>query len=245
MTAAFRSRFNLSAHLRPTVGDQKMTFADVDHMGWMKCDGRSLSRTTYALLFNVIGSTFGADDSSSFRLPDFRGTVPGIAGQPTFSNAANPTSYALGDKTGEQLHVLTIGEMPAHTHGSSNVTGDSNGNGLTGISGEHTHTINDPGHTHTYFNQPNVQGCDNAFNTESAADNVNVNQTSGSNVTGISINSAGNHQHTIGSTGGGAAHNNMQPTLFGGNMFIYSGRNIDDYFPYTWVDDVKGAVGIY
>lgn len=33
----------------------------------------------------------------------------------------------------------------------------------------------------------------------------------------------GNHSHTISSQGGGQAHNNMQPTLFGGNYFIFAG----------------------
>ena len=36
------------------------------------------------------------------------------------------------------------------------------------------------------------------------------------------IESAGEHAHTFttGSTGGGLAHNTMQPTLFAGNVFI-------------------------
>ena len=89
MTATLRSPFNLSAHLRPTVGDQKMSYVGVDHMGWMLCDGRSLSRDTYGLLFGVIGTTFGSDDSSTFKLTDFRGMIPGMAGQPQYSNASN------------------------------------------------------------------------------------------------------------------------------------------------------------
>lgn len=34
---------------------------------------------------------------------------------------------------------------------------------------------------------------------------------------------AGSHSHTISSQGGGQPHNNMQPTLFGANVFIFSG----------------------
>jgi microcystin-dependent protein len=33
-----------------------------------------------------------------------------------------------------------------------------------------------------------------------------------------------NHQHSIATQGGDDPHNNMQPTLFIGNMFIYSGK---------------------
>ena len=68
--------------------------------------------------------------------------------------------------------------MPAHNH-----------NGLTQSAGTHTHTITDPGHTHSYVNQPNTQNTDNAFATESAADNSSVGQTTGSSLTGITVNS--------------------------------------------------------
>ena len=43
--------------------------------GWLICDGSEISRTTYARLFSVIGTTYGAGDgNSSFNLPD--GNVP-------------------------------------------------------------------------------------------------------------------------------------------------------------------------
>lgn len=41
--------------------------------GWLKCNGASLSRTTYAGLFAKIGTTFGAVDSTHFNVPDLRG----------------------------------------------------------------------------------------------------------------------------------------------------------------------------
>ena len=42
--------------------------------GWLKCNGALLSRTTYAALFSVIGTTYGAGDgSTTFALPDLRG----------------------------------------------------------------------------------------------------------------------------------------------------------------------------
>ncbi len=243
MTATLRSPFNLSAHLRPTVGDQKISFTSVDHMGWMLCDGRTLSTTDYGLLFGVIGYIFDTDLSgtSSFRLPDFRGTVPGIAGQPSFSNDSNnvnPTTYAIGTRTGEQRHKLTIDEMPSHKHGSVDVSGNTNGDGVTSNNGLHNHEITDPGHTHPYSNQSQTQTIFAAATptTIDAADNVATSNNTGSNVTGISIINNGLHNHYIGSTGGSNYHNNMQPTLFGGNMFIYSGKNMQAYFPYTWVN---------
>jgi hypothetical protein len=41
-------------------------------VGWMICDGASLSTTTYSLLFSKIGYTFGGS-GNTFRLPDLRG----------------------------------------------------------------------------------------------------------------------------------------------------------------------------
>lgn len=41
--------------------------------GWLICDGSAVSRTTYADLFAVIGTTYGTGDgNSTFNLPDYR-----------------------------------------------------------------------------------------------------------------------------------------------------------------------------
>jgi phage-related tail fiber protein len=43
--------------------------------GWIVCDGSAISRTTYSELFSRIGTTYGVGDgSSTFNIPDFRGT---------------------------------------------------------------------------------------------------------------------------------------------------------------------------
>ena len=45
--------------------------------GFLLCNGAAVSRTTYAKLFNVIGTTWGAgNDSTTFKLPDARGRFP-------------------------------------------------------------------------------------------------------------------------------------------------------------------------
>ena len=42
--------------------------------GWLKCDGATVSRTTYARLFAVTSTTFGAGDgSTTFVLPTIAG----------------------------------------------------------------------------------------------------------------------------------------------------------------------------
>ena len=114
----------------------------------------------------------------------------------------------------------------------------------------HTHNITDPGHSHSYINQPNQHEVAVSLTTTDTADNVNVNQSTSSNFTGISINTStigitinsnGAHAHYLSNTGGSNWHNNMQPTLFAANMFIYSGKNIQAYFPYTWVGGIPAS----
>jgi microcystin-dependent protein len=75
----------------------------------------------------------------------------------------------------------------------------------------HSHTITDPGHTHSYTNNTNDQGVHTVTTQDTAADQADLGQTTSSSTTGI----------TIDANGGGVAHNNMQPTLFIGNVFVY------------------------
>lgn len=43
-------------------------------IGWLECDGSAISRSTYATLFSLIGTTFGAGNgSTTFNIPDLRG----------------------------------------------------------------------------------------------------------------------------------------------------------------------------
>lgn len=42
--------------------------------GWAECDGAAISRTTYAALFGIIGTTYGTGDgSTTFNIPNLRG----------------------------------------------------------------------------------------------------------------------------------------------------------------------------
>jgi len=81
--------------------------------GWLECDGSAISRTTYADLFAVIGTTYGSGDgSTTFNLPDLRGRMS--IGRGTGSGLS---VRAMGDKNGDETHTLSVAEMPAHGHG--------------------------------------------------------------------------------------------------------------------------------
>src|SRR5262249_17960227 len=80
--------------------------------GWVLCDGAAISRTTFAALFAVIGTTYGVGDgSTTFNVPNCKGRIPvGFdSGQTEFN--------ALGKTGGEKVHTLTTAEMPVHNHG--------------------------------------------------------------------------------------------------------------------------------
>jgi microcystin-dependent protein len=93
--------------------------------GWLLCYGQAVSRTTYADLFAVIGTTYGAGDgSTTFNVPDLRGRVTAGkddmggtgASRLTSGSAAALDGTTLGQSGGDEEHTLTIAEMPAHTH---------------------------------------------------------------------------------------------------------------------------------
>jgi len=77
-------------------------------------DGRVLSRTTYSVLFGVIGTTYGAGDgSTTFNVPNLKSRFPlGL-------DAAQAANDALGETGGARTVTLTANQsgVPAHTHG--------------------------------------------------------------------------------------------------------------------------------
>ena len=77
--------------------------------GWLPCDGRSLSRTTYARLFKVISTNYGNVDDDHFNLPDLSGRVVGGRG-------TTDSFSAVGKTGGVETHTLTEEEIPSHTH---------------------------------------------------------------------------------------------------------------------------------
>jgi len=202
---------------RPAVGDTKISVIASDHNGWLICDGRELPIADYRGLFSVIGYQFGGE-GSIFKLPDPAGRVPGIAG-----SADDLTQRNIGDIVGEETHTLDISEIPQHNHtNSSNATGIS-----INSAGEHSHTSNAVGGQGN-LGLVTADGSDTVTSIDQSTGELNVWTTPYA----LTINSDGSHSHpitdpththTISNTGGSQPHNNMQPTMFIGNLFIYKG----------------------
>ena len=86
--------------------------------GWALCQGQLLAITQYQALFSILGTQYGGDGRTSFALPDLRGRVPLQPGQgPGLSNVT------IGEKSGRETVILTVGELPAHHHAGSTLTG--------------------------------------------------------------------------------------------------------------------------
>jgi len=82
--------------------------------GYLQCDGSAVSRTTYADLFAVIGTTYGVGDgTTTFNLPDCRGRFVIGAGA-----GGGLTSRSLGATGGANSVSLATAELPAHNHTS-------------------------------------------------------------------------------------------------------------------------------
>jgi microcystin-dependent protein len=159
--------------------------------GYLACDGSNVSRTTYAPLFNEVGTTWGTGDgSTTFTLPDFqRRTAVGSGGSGT-STLAN----SVGSTGGEETHTLVTAELAAHTH-------------TTDSQGAHTHTVN-------------ADSTLDAGGASHALSGVTNELVLGNDVS-VTTSSNGSHTHTAQSTGSGTAHNVMQPSAVTTKMIRY------------------------
>jgi microcystin-dependent protein len=106
--------------------------------GWLLCDGSAVSRTTYADLFALIGTTYGAGDgSTTFTLPDMRGRVPVGMGTGEYKNNGighssgnSLTSRSLGDYNGAEYPsgIPVNTETGISAEGSGNNFGEAAAN---------------------------------------------------------------------------------------------------------------------
>ena len=113
----------------------------VDFGKWVWADGAVYSVATYPKAAANIATQWrtahGASDpgAPNFRVPDLRGLSPaGLDQMPGGTRANRVTrsvSIVIAGKTGEEIHTITVAEMPSHGH-----------------------PLVDPGHYHQYGSYP-------------------------------------------------------------------------------------------
>lgn len=166
--------------------------------------GQAISRTTYATLFSLLGTTYGAGDgTTTFNIPDVRGRV--IAGKDDMGGSAagrigsvatdsgTIVGTTLGSGGGSSTHALSLGELP------------------TGITTTGTVTVTVPGS----LNVPMAQAISDISFTPSGGGR-HVPEASGSNWSGTASLS-GTNTLTSNNTSG-AAHAILQHTIIGNKL---------------------------
>ncbi len=164
------------------VGDVKYSilnptqFATVNGDCWVPMDGRTITGSKLATLLSI---TTVANAGGLF-----------LRGQ-DFSNSNNDP-----DRTNASA-IATLQDQAYLSHNHSATT-----------DGSHAHSINDPGHKHqwNYYIEQDDDGTGGSYDefTKRPRDNgtSNVPDAIQTATTGISMNSAGSHSHTIGNNGG-------------------------------------------
>ena len=121
--------------------------------GYILCDGAAVSRTTFADLFAVVGTTYGAGDSSTtFNVPNLQGKMPqgfdgntynlaGTGGANTVTVAVT-NNQAATNATNQSVTItgsisntsLTTAQLASHTHAAgNNYQRGAGGNAVQGI----------------------------------------------------------------------------------------------------------------
>jgi microcystin-dependent protein len=108
----------------PFLGEIRLFAGSYAPFNWALCNGQLLSIQQYTALFSLLGTTYGGDGRSNFRLPDFQGRAPMHWGTGTGLSPRN-----LGDYGGTPTVALSTAQLPAHTHAMNEASGGRGGGG--------------------------------------------------------------------------------------------------------------------
>ncbi len=108
--------------------------------GWVKLDGAAISRTTYAALYAILGTTWGVGDgSTTFNLPDAR--VNYVKG----ANADGDLGAASGSgSTGTSPTGITVGVANTVNRGAAGAINTAGAQAAVVTDAGHSHTVNPP-----------------------------------------------------------------------------------------------------
>jgi microcystin-dependent protein len=88
--------------------------------GFLECNGQAVSRTTYAALFAIVGTTYGVGDgSSTFNVPDLQDNVPvGKSNNKALASTGGANTVTSTGNVGGSTANATLSEaqLASHTH---------------------------------------------------------------------------------------------------------------------------------
>lgn len=90
----------------PFLGEIKVVAFNFAPKGWVFCNGSTLPINQNQALFALIGTTYGGNGITTFKLPNLQGATPVYVGN----------GIVQGQSGGEASHTLTVAEMASHTH---------------------------------------------------------------------------------------------------------------------------------
>jgi microcystin-dependent protein len=111
--------------------------------GFLLCDGSAVSRTTYAALFAIIGTTFGAGDTTTtFNVPNYTNRMPYGTTIGTTGGSANATlvshTHTASVADPGHSHTIVDGEVNTRTNPYFNWVGT--GGASVGVTGARTNS---------------------------------------------------------------------------------------------------------
>lgn len=97
--------------MEPFIGEIRIFAGNYAPYGWAFCNGQELSIQQNTALFAIIGTIYGGDGRTTFKLPDLRGKA-------ALKGGAGPglTPRNIGENAGTPLVSLTKENLPAHNH---------------------------------------------------------------------------------------------------------------------------------
>lgn len=90
----------------PYVGEIRLVPYNFAPVGWMFCQGQTLSIQENVVLFQLLGTTYGGDGQSTFQIPN-------LASRVAIGQGTNATFASSG---GAESVTLQVSQMPYHSH---------------------------------------------------------------------------------------------------------------------------------
>lgn len=90
----------------PFIGEIRPFAFGVIPNGWIPCNGQVLPISGNQALYSLLGPVYGGDGKTTFAVPNLQGRVPLHRG----------STIGYGTMGGEAEHILTINEIPSHSH---------------------------------------------------------------------------------------------------------------------------------